>query len=407
MNIVGRLEITTKIGCSINCVYCPQKLLMGKYFAGYNKRKSMLSYDDFKTCIDKLPQGTRIDFSGMAEPWLNKACTDMVCYAAEKGFKIAIYTTLVGMNKTDFNRIKDIDFEEFVLHVPDDKSNAHIDISQAYIDLLQEVVEYRKDDQPLVTGFSCHAGIHPAIAASIPANSKLITELINRAGNIESDYVVSKENEGEILCVNCGENINHNVLLPDGTIVLCCMDYGMEHVLGNLLEQGYEDILYSEEAKKVRDGLKGKNNCTLCRNCTNARTIYELYNEFELYRNWVKTLQSQSSYDKKDLKKYKEWVANLENQAANSKKEIKEWENRYDDRINELSEYKEWVENLKKQQQNEKDVYHQQCNDYEQKLNVLAEQLNEEKKQLKELQEQLKQLHELSIYGIYKWKKGN
>ena len=71
--------------------------------------------------FDKLRKGTRIDFSGMAEPWLNKDCTKMVLYAHEKGFPIAIYTTLVGMTDEDFDAIKDIPVEEFVLHIPDDK----------------------------------------------------------------------------------------------------------------------------------------------------------------------------------------------------------------------------------------------------------------------------------------------
>ena len=37
--------------------------------------------------------------------------------------------------------------------------------------------------------------------------------------------------------------MNHNVLLPNGDVVLCCMDFGMQHVLGNLKRQSYEEIL--------------------------------------------------------------------------------------------------------------------------------------------------------------------
>ena len=51
----------------------------------------MMDFDDYKKAIDKVPAGTRIDFSGMCEPFTNPHCTDMILYAAEKGFPLALY----------------------------------------------------------------------------------------------------------------------------------------------------------------------------------------------------------------------------------------------------------------------------------------------------------------------------
>ena len=80
MNYSGRLEITTRIGCSVNCVYCPQKTLAARYMETGNadNKPIVMSLDTFKACLDKTPKDTRIDFSGMAEPWQNKDCTKMV-----------------------------------------------------------------------------------------------------------------------------------------------------------------------------------------------------------------------------------------------------------------------------------------------------------------------------------------
>ena len=62
--------------------------------------------------------------------------------------------------------------------------------------------------------------------------------------------------------------MNHNVLLPDGTVITCCMDYGMTGVFGNLFEQSYEEVLNSEEAKMMRRTLdEGE---SICRHCANA-----------------------------------------------------------------------------------------------------------------------------------------
>ena len=353
----GRLEITTKIGCSINCVYCPQATLLTNYFKNNKYRKNILSLADFKTCIGKVPLATRIDFSGMAEPWLNPACTDMVLYAHAKGHPIAIYTTLVGMTKEDFDKIKDIEFEEFVLHIPDDKSNAHIQITDKYVDLLHEIIEYKRDGNSLVTGYSCHGGIHPDILEAIPKNSKLITELIDRAGNLDSDYVESKKNRGKMVCINCGDKINHNVLLPDGTVLLCCMDYGMKHVLGNLLEEDYDDIQNSREAKHIREGMAGQTADILCRQCTNGRNVCELYNDFELYRDWCNKLLKSEKEKDSDLLVYRDWVIKLQEKENSLARELEDLQSQYDARMEELKDYTKGVNNLQKQLVDERKDY--------------------------------------------------
>ena len=65
-------------------------------------KNNYLSLETFKACIDKIPTHIRVDFSGMAEPWLNKNCSNMVLYAAQRGHKLVVYTTLVGMTVDDF-----------------------------------------------------------------------------------------------------------------------------------------------------------------------------------------------------------------------------------------------------------------------------------------------------------------
>lgn len=349
MKRAGRLEVTTRIGCKCNCVYCPQKLLIDSYYSREKGKEAenIMSLDTFATCIDKLPQETRIDFSGMVEPWLNPDCTQMVLYAHEKGFPIAIYTTLVGMKKENFESIKDIPVEEFVLHIPDDKSNAHIEVTDEYVKLLEQVLSYKQQDgRRLVTAISCHGDIHPDIKSLLPENSTLITELHNRAGNVESEYVESKQNTGEIVCVNCEADIHHNVLLPDGTLLLCCMDYGMKHILGNLLTQTYEEIYNSEESQKIRRGMKVDTDDILCRKCINARNINELYDEYYLYETWTKKLVVADEQHQRETLEYQDWIKKYENQTEELRAEIERITVQYDQRISELKDYQQWVSNL-------------------------------------------------------------
>jgi len=57
-------------------------------------------------------------------------------------------------------------------------------------------------------------------------------------------------------------------MLPDGRVTLCCMDFGMRHVLGNLLEEDYESMMYGGVMKSVEDAMMCKNREEiLCRSC--------------------------------------------------------------------------------------------------------------------------------------------
>lgn len=274
----GTMEITTKIGCTMRCKYCPQSLLIREYTQD-SKRPIMMSMDTFKQCIDKIPDYITIDFSGMCEPWLNPQCTDMVEYAAKVGHPIRIFTTLVGMTMNDIERLGRLEVEQLVLHLPDAQGNASIPVDADYIKRLSvmiHTVEARNK------GISCHGTLAQEVVPLIDQSWNIGSELIDRAGNLELEDIKHQEIPGEIFCDLCGFELNHNVLLPDGSVVLCCMDYGMKHILGNLLTQSYEEIVSGEVMNGLRDGLHAGNSEILCHSCSNARSTNDL---MRLYLN--------------------------------------------------------------------------------------------------------------------------
>src|SRR5690349_1292762 len=121
------LEITTVVGCPLMCNFCPQTGLKAAYDQA--RKGKYLSLDDFKCVLNKLPKHVRIDFSGMAEPWANPQCTNMLSYALEKGFKVAIYTTLYGMTDEDATTVVGmlrkhcIQVAAICVHLPDASEN--------------------------------------------------------------------------------------------------------------------------------------------------------------------------------------------------------------------------------------------------------------------------------------------
>jgi glycosyltransferase involved in cell wall biosynthesis/Flp pilus assembly protein TadD len=266
----GALEITTVIGCRIACTHCPQSALVRAYNARGGQR--VMSFETFKRCIDKVPAEVRLGFCGMAEPWLNPDCTKMIQYAVAKGHEIDVFSTLSGMKESDWNAIKDLEFDGFVIHVPDALNNAKIPITLEYLDVLKKVMATElsvKDKQRYK--ISSHGPVHPLVAPIVGNKLPIDSDLMDRAGNLTNPDLGHFHHEGPIQCGSGGRALDLNVLLPDGTVLLCCMDYAMEHILGNLLEIPYEDLFTGPEAKRILAGMDDEEIPLLCRKCLVAK----------------------------------------------------------------------------------------------------------------------------------------
>ena len=261
------LEITTKIGCSVNCHYCPQSVLASNY--GSNER--MMSMSIFKRCLSNVPSNVLISYSGFCEPFLNPDCTEMIKYADSLGYRQALYTTLVGMTENDFTEIKDIPFSEVVIHLPDKDNLANIPVTGSYIRLLQEVVSYcRRDGQRFAIRANCQSEPNETIKELLQGQIQIFSEMNSRAGNLDDKNLVSTPYlHGSIACSRV---MNKFVLLPDGRLALCCMDFSLRHIVGSLLDDTYIGIVQGQALRKLKGYMVDDTDC-LCRQCIYARHV--------------------------------------------------------------------------------------------------------------------------------------
>ena len=270
-SIAPTMEFTTSIdtqnGCVVDCVFCPQRTLQKSY-----KGERFMTLNNFKKAVDKLPQEVRVTFAGFTEPWLNKNCTDMVLYAHEKGHPISIFTTGIGMSIDDIERIKHIPFAGnpngcFTLHLPDQERKAKHPITKRYIELIEHLGKIQHEIHNFTT--MCMGAVHEDVKHVF--SDAPVYDMWSRAGNLVGEMIMKPEllerkeewkmaNHGEKqMTCGCLEKMYHNVMLPNGDVSLCCMDYGLKHILGNLYEQDYEEI------------VPQNNQCfELCRLCENA-----------------------------------------------------------------------------------------------------------------------------------------
>lgn len=270
------LEITPKIGCSIHCRYCPQDMLLRSYFAADKKRTNILSVEDYKKILGRLPENTLIEFAGFVEPFLNQEAVSMMKYTFEQGFEATLATTLVGLSEAQARDIIRMPFLSVILHIPDKYGYANIPLTDEYFKCLQIVMDARRDDNtPFVTGANSQGEIHPDVIPIIGGRTKVFVELYDRAGNLDEKDKALEHAEyktGSIFCERA-DDLNHFILLPDGTVVLCCNDFGMQHVMGNLLSQTYEDIMRGEPMRYLKRAMKLDDSLPcLCRKCIYAKS---------------------------------------------------------------------------------------------------------------------------------------
>lgn len=222
------IEITSVIGCPNRCPYCPQDKLISRY-----EGKKVMSLEDYKLYLNNVPKNVRIDFSGFVENFVNPECIEMIEYASKQGYKIAIYTTLLNFTDDIIKRLEKLEFEIFCVHIKKKTKKELLDkikkskIKASYISVGDDTQEVERLNN---------------------------IKVISRAGNLYK----MKEKKGKLKCSR--SDFQANVLLPNGDVYLCCMDYGLEHKMGNLKETHY-------------DNLKREMSYSLCRKCEYSKNI--------------------------------------------------------------------------------------------------------------------------------------
>ena len=255
-----RMEISTNISCSVNCSYCPQKTIIKAYYG--RSSQNYLELDTFKKCIKKIPKERIIVFAGFSEPWLNPNCTRMVAITNDRGHKIRINTTLVGMKVEDILSLKMMKFERFNVHLPSHENEKleNITVDDDYLKKLELLLNIGIPIDAHYHGNALHSEV-----AQVIGSFAVRKKLNNRAGNVTGKFGQLREPlEGKI---KCRRGLHANMMLPNGDVVICCMDFGLNHILGNLTSIKYEELFETKSFKQIKKGMRDNTVQVLCRFC--------------------------------------------------------------------------------------------------------------------------------------------
>ena len=211
------LEVSTSIGCPIACKeYCPQEIVVAKYFRE-TARPKYLTTGSWEIALTQLPKNLPIVFSGFCEPFANPECLDLIELAHVAGHPVGLYSTFSEMTAEQFDRLLAMPLfsgNGVVWHLPDGKV-AHI-----------------KDDAVYRNNFNKARTAWPGMRISIMDET---FESDNRENVARDKYRdVPKGN------VHCHKwDHPQFVLLPNLDLQLCCMDWRLEHCIGNLHDNDY------------------------------------------------------------------------------------------------------------------------------------------------------------------------
>lgn len=260
------LAITTMVGCRNNCSYCPQSTFIRahKKLGG----AAVLSYENFVRCIQSVPRDICLSFSGFCEPWLNPHCTSMILHAHEQGFPIRVNTTLMGMTREDIHKLKEIPFIKFVVHLPDNQELTRMKVDETYMNNLGLLLQ--ESPRNLMWKFhhaATGAGVYPRVRQILDEHGARIRNfgLNSRAGKVDAGRDYRVPNHGRILrpC----QDFHHNILLPNGDVALCHMDWSLKHILGNLLDMDYSQLHQGKAFNEIMAALDDPEAGILCRQC--------------------------------------------------------------------------------------------------------------------------------------------
>lgn len=293
------MEIVTQIGCPLQCTLCPQDT----FIKAYKDAKKKLSLEDFKIVANKLPKYVRIDFAGFSEPFLNNWCVDMIEYSLINGFDITIYTTLYKLSINESERVITLikkysnQVKQVCLHLPDNKNNMvgwkysseYETVLRNFLGISTELKSKINFHIDIMTYKNSPFPLHPKIS-HISIEDPNYNQFHNnwmghtRAGNLTTTeknkpFVYDTPHHNFPVACSVTPYYDHNTMLPNGDVLLCCMDFGLKHIIGNILIQRYEDLYLSEEMMRIMKINKTQefSKCSLCKSCVVAAS-YKMNN---------------------------------------------------------------------------------------------------------------------------------
>lgn len=261
--------ITTKIGCPIQCKYCPQDVLV----MAYQKRKNPvmeLSFETYVEMLKRIPSDVIISFTGFVEPFANPRCLDMLLYALGHGYVVRVFSTLYNVSIEQYKKFKDYpNLKTLDVHLPDSNGNTRFPMTDEYKKTLEYVFKNPPKYARLWTScLGVTSNTHEEIRSIVSVNGNPI----NSVHGLVYDNRLSHGN-AKLKCNRDCSRIDNpkagvGMILPNGDVIGCTQDWELQNCIGNILEvHSWDELMQGELRENFRKALENPkidNICTYC-----------------------------------------------------------------------------------------------------------------------------------------------
>ncbi|GMV98959.1 MAG: hypothetical protein AMXMBFR84_00990 [Candidatus Hydrogenedentota bacterium] len=274
-----RVQIQTQAGCNGRCVFCPNEELLAT-----DMPHGKMSWELFTKIIDELATmpPRRIGLYMMNEPLSDKRMPEFVRYVSEKipSTKSQIITNGTALNETMAEALIDAGLKELKcsLQSLDPETNKQI-MGYESTKVIENCINFKKalKRKRSKLEFRVSMVVQKSNVDDIPKIRKfwdrhrvrLVTSALeNRGGNIKA---ASEMNIGEMKSMgNCIRPSRDLMILYNGDVPLCCVDWFRTTILGNVERQSIREVWHGDAVQRIRDGLREGDVTKLpdiCRNC--------------------------------------------------------------------------------------------------------------------------------------------
>ena len=266
MEFPRRINIQTHAGCNAKCIFCPSPQISGQLPLG------KMDWDLFTKIVDECAQHEmeRINPFSQNEPLLDRDIAKRVAYIKEQcGDRVTVLIITNGslltetlMNdfidagldrlKVSLQGLTKETFERVMVGLNYEQTYARVEAAIAVL-RRRGAAKPRLSVSTITTGYNEHEirrWKHYWRRRGIKASASAYE---NRGGNIAQDPKLHPY--GLVPKMQCTRPSHEAVVVYNGDVVLCCVDWWRTTVLGNLNEQSLEEIWNSEKVKTIRWAL--------------------------------------------------------------------------------------------------------------------------------------------------------
>jgi uncharacterized Fe-S cluster-containing radical SAM superfamily protein len=244
------LNITTTSGCQGACVYCPQDL----FKAAMRGRPEFLTAKEFTALLPHLGDShfEVFSFGGFSEPFDNPEIVSLFELAQAQEFveKIWVHTNGDAVTPKTVQRMASVRFDYFDIscHGLDPeayrKTRPFVDGGRVRDNLLY-LLGHRDNIRDLtvsVSGpFTPEDQLRGLASICRQHGANLDVRRLHSRAGLLSIGQRARPASGPFRCAKF--DFKKPVLLPGGDLTLCCQDFGLTTILGNLHRQTFAEIL--------------------------------------------------------------------------------------------------------------------------------------------------------------------